>query len=295
MLRDSVGAPEVEPMVEREDGPLLESYPGDTRWPPSLVDELDYADASPESDGFQETWEYVPGYGEAFPMAGTQNAPTTRLFADVEFNFFRAHLVDTVLGKLSEKYEFSPRVTLGFRDTGKLDGRARYWSYDRGTRALAGGRVNVEFDVLDLEGIHLFLGRRSELQLASGLRLAAIDLTEGGTTAGVNLLGVTFAADGRTCMCSFHDGLFTWVYGGRLSILGGDWGGESGNAFVTDLTQDDNVIVHEVHAGIDYAFCHGDFELHGRLGFELQNWHSDALAQNSIGIIGPSFLIGAEF
>ena len=96
-------------------------------------------------------------------------------------------------------------------------------------------------------------------------------------------------------MCEFQDGLFTWVYGGRLSILGGDWGGEAGNAFVTSLTQDDNVIVHELHAGIDYAICHGEFDLHTRLGFEMQNWHSDALAQNSIGIIGPSFLFGAEF
>ena len=56
---------------------------------------------------------------------------------DVEFNFFRTHLVDSPLGKLSEKYEFSPRVSLGFRDTGKLDGRARYWSYDHDTRVLS--------------------------------------------------------------------------------------------------------------------------------------------------------------
>ena len=55
----------------------------------------------------------------------------------MEFNFFRTHLVDNPLGKLSEKYEFSPRVSLGFRDTGKLDGRARYWSYDHDTRALS--------------------------------------------------------------------------------------------------------------------------------------------------------------
>jgi hypothetical protein len=203
--------------------------------------------------------------------------------------------VGDAVGKLSEKYEFSPRVSLGFRDTGKLDGRVRYWHYDRDTRGLAGNRLNVEFDVLDLEGIHLFLGRRSELQLASGLRLASIDLTEGGTTAGADLLGITFAADGRTCLCTFHEGLFTWAYGGRLSVLGGDWGGEMDNAFVESTTQDDNVVVHELHAGIDYAFCHRDIEFHTRLGFEMQNWHSDALAQNSIGIIGPTFLIGAEF
>jgi hypothetical protein len=293
---DADGAPNVEPVTESEGGPLVESPSGDTQLPPPLVDGWGHADRYPEFGDFHETLEYAPGYAEDFPLAGPpQNGPATRLFADVEFNFFRTHLADNVLGKLSEQYEFSPRVTLGFRDTGKLDGRARYWSHDRDTRSLAGGTVNVEFDVLDLEGTHVFLGRRSELQLASGLRLASIDLSEGGTTAGADLLGITFAADGRTCLGSFQEGLFTWVYGGRLAILGGDWGGEQGNAFVTSLTQDDNVVVHELHSGIDYALCHGDIEFHGRLGFELQNWHSDALAQNSIGIIGPSFLIGAEF
>jgi hypothetical protein len=257
--------------------------------------EWNFLEPCPECGGHHSTPECSP----AFDMRGGpvlyDNPPPSRLFVDVEFNFFRTHMIDTLIGKLSEKYEFSPRVTLGFRDTGKLDGRARYWSYDHDTRSLAGGTLNVEFDVLDLEGTYLFLGQRSELLLASGLRMASIDLSEGGTTAGADLLGITLAADGRTCLCEIDNGLFTWAYGGRLSILGGDWGGEAGNAFVTSLTQDDNVIVHELHAGIDYAVCYRDFDFHTRFGFEMQNWQSDALTQNSIGILGPSFQFGAEF
>jgi hypothetical protein len=263
-----------------------------------FTDDWDYIEPCPECGGNHVTSECPPAFAHQshWTWAGP-NPPPARFFAEVEFNFFRTHLVanENVVGKLSEQYEFSPRFSLGFRDTGKLDGRARYWRYDRDTRALAGGSVNVEFNVLDLEGIHVFLGRRSELQLASGLRLASINLAESGTTAGADLVGITLAADGRTYLCDLDEGLFTWTYGGRLAVLGGDWHGENGNAFVNSLTQDDNVIVHELYAGIDYAICYREFDFHSRLGFEMQNWHSDALASNSIGIIGPSILIGAEF
>ena len=289
--RDETTGPTQSPMTSLEDSLAIDGTIGNEELP----GDWDFVEPCPQCGGYHVTPECNPEFGGHSGPWGHQNSSPSRLFMDVEFNFFRTHMVDNPLGKLSEKYEFSPRVSLGFRDTGKLDGRARYWSYDHDTRTLSGSTINVEFDVLDLEGTHLFLGRRSELQLASGLRLASIDLSEGGTTAGADLLGITLAADGRTYLREFHDGLFTWVYGGRLSVLGGDWGGEAGNAFVSNLTQDDNVVVHELHAGIDYAFCHGEFDLHTRLGFEMQNWHSDALAQNSIGIIGPSFLFGAEF
>jgi hypothetical protein len=289
--RDESTGPTMPPMTVLGDASSLHGTIGNEELP----SEWDFVEPCPQCDGYHVTPECNLEFGGHLGPWGQEKSPRSRLFMDVEFNFFRTHIVDNPLGKLSEKYEFSPRVSLGFRDTGNLDGRARYWSYDHDTRTLSGSTINVQFDVLDLEGIHLFLGRRSELQLASGLRLASIDLSEGGTTAGADLLGITVAADGRTCLCEFQDGLFTWVYGGRLSVLGGDWGGEAGNPFVTGRTQDDNVIVHELHAGIDYAICHGDFDLHTRLGFEMQNWHSDALAQTSIGIIGPNFLFGAEF
>ena len=96
----------------------------------------------------------------------------------MELNFLRAHLNSGVVGKLSEKYEFSPRVILGFRETGTIDGRVRLWHYGRDTTALGNGPIRVEFDVVDLEGTHLFTGRRSEILLSAGLRLAGIDITD---------------------------------------------------------------------------------------------------------------------
>jgi hypothetical protein len=57
--------------------------------------------------------------------------------------------------------------------------------------------------------------------------------------------------------------------------------------------------VHELHAGVVYAVRHSDFDLHARFGFEMQNWHSDALSQNSghdsIGFLGPGIQVGAGF
>jgi hypothetical protein len=296
------------PPAESHDGALAPTV--EESGPDSLTDAADLGDdpldagasdwgelrPCPKCGGFHFGPGCEPEFGE--PMGGPFFAgtpPLSRLFADVEINFLRTHLVDDAVGKLSEKYEFSPRLIVGFRDTGKLDGRFRYWDYGRDTRVLGDSPIRVEFRVLDLEGTHLFTGQRSDVLLASGLRLASIDLTDDdGDTAGADLLGITLAAEGRTRLCEFHDGQFAWVYGGRLSILGGDWGTEAGSDFVS-AAQDDNVVVHEVHAGIDYAVCSHGVDFHARLGFEMQNWHSDVLSANSIGILGPGFQLGAEF
>jgi hypothetical protein len=252
----------------------------------------------PECGGYHLSAECEPPFrGQLGYGMRSRARPPARLFADVELNFLRTHLNGDAVGKLSEKYEFSPRLILGFRDTDVIDGRVRFWHYDQDTPVLNGGSaIRVQFDVLDLEGTQLFAGRRSEILVAGGLRLASIDLTDDdGDRAGADLLGITFAAEGRTWLGSFEGGRFALVYGGRLAVLGGDWGAELGSDFLSGLTQDDNVVVHELMAGIDYAVCHRDFDFHARLGFEMQNWHSDALAPDSIGVIGPGFQFGAEF
>ena len=240
--------------------------------------------------------EFGMGYGPAFE---SKPSKPCSLFADVEINFLRTHVTHPA-GKLSEKYEFSPRVIVGFSDTEKLDGRVRYWNYGRDTRLLAGNAIRVDFDVLDLEGTHVFVGRRGHITLGAGFRLAGIDLIDiDGEIAGSDLIGMTLSAEGRAPLCVVRRGRISGVYGGRLSLLGGDWGGHPDNDFVGGLVQDDNVVVHELHAGFDYAFRYRDLDLHARLGVEMQNWHSDVLSQNagadSIGFIGPGLQIGAEF
>jgi hypothetical protein len=260
--------------------------------------EWDGVGPCPECGGYHFSPECGPEFMGDFghSMRSGRKRPA-RLFADVELNFLRTHINGAAVGKLSEKYEFSPRVIIGFRETGLLDGRARFWHYDQEIPVLNGGSsIRVQFDVLDLEATQLFTGRRSEILVAGGLRLASIDLTDDdGDRAGADLLGITFAAEGRTWLGSFEGGRFALVYGGRLAVLGGDWGAELGSDFLPGLTQDDNVVVHELIAGIDYTVCHHNVDLHARLGFEMQNWHSDALSPDSIGVIGPGVQFGAEF
>jgi hypothetical protein len=251
----------------------------------------------PECGGFHFSSNCGPSFGGEFGhYAHHQSQEMCHWFADVELNFLRTHLNSGVVGKLSEKYEFSPRLILGFRKADMLDARVRFWHYGRDIEALGNGPIRVEFDVVDLEATHEFTGRRSEVLLSAGLRVAGIDITDNDEDrAGADLLGMTFAAEGRTRLCSFRDGLVSWVYGGRLSILGGDWGADAGHDFLPGLTQDDNLVVHELLTGIYYAVGHRDFDFHARLGFEMQNWHSDALSPDSIGLIGPGFQFGAEF
>jgi hypothetical protein len=306
--RESSGSPAAHG-TEVQDGllaPMLEEYEAGTPSDPSTNDRdaiapypTDWGDMRPcpHCGGFHAAPECDPTFGESLGPPFEDLKPShCRLFADVEINFLRTHLVEDAVGKLSEKYEFSPRIIVGFRETDKLDGRVRYWHYGRNTGALGNGSIRVEFNVLDLEGTHLFTGQRSGVLLASGLRLASIDLTDDDDdSAGTDLLGITFAAEGRTRLFPVHDGQLSWVYGGRLSVLGGDWGADPGSDFIDGSAQDDNVVVHELHAGIDYAVRSRDYNFHARLGFEMQNWHSDVLSPNSIGIIGPGIQIGAEF
>jgi hypothetical protein len=242
-------------------------------------------------------------YGPGLPNPGFVQPYTKpevdrpHLYGDVEINFLRLHVNEEVFGKLSEDYEFSPRFVLGFTDIGGLNGRARYWLYGRETQTLNDSNIRAEFDVLDLEGTHHFAGKRSVVALAAGVRFARIQFEdEQEDESGADLLGLTMAADGFTPCFAFHGGKLGVVYGGRLSLLGGDWGGD--NDFVEEQVRDDNFVVHELYAGIECSKCYRRLNLHARLAFEMQNWHSDVLSESDIGsisIVGPGVQVGAEF
>ena len=284
-----VVGPMPEPLLDGH-GRVVESYPHDYYG----------VEACPECGGYHVSPECGPYTGRDHGQVFRSRPKPCKLFGDVEINFLRTHLPQTAAGKLSEKYEFSPRVIVGFRETGKVDGRVRYWTYDRDTRVLGGTPVRVDFDVFDVEGTHSFAGRHSEVTIGAGFRLASIDLTDDeGRTAGSDLIGMTLSADGRAPLFMVYGCRIAAVYGARLSILGGDWGGPAGNDFTGGLVQDDSVIVHELLGGVDVSTRYRDVDVHARLGFEMQNWHSDALSQNagtdSIGFLGPGLQLGAEF
>jgi hypothetical protein len=225
-----------------------------------------------------------------------------QISGDVELLLLRPQIAENAIGKFSEEYQFSPRFILGLHGVGNLDGRVRYWHYDRNSELLGtDDEVQIRFDVLDVEALHRFEGRRSFLTLAAGVRLAGIHLTDTeDEKASADLIGITLAADGLTLLGNFSGGHLGLVYGGRLSILGGDWGADDDSQFVDGQTRNDNVLAHELYGGVELTRRIRALNLRARLLFEMQNWHSDALAEDSadiqsIGVFGPGLQLGAEF
>jgi hypothetical protein len=225
----------------------------------------------------------------------------TRFTGDVELMLLRPSWSENAIGKLSEGLEFSPRASLAFRGLGNLDGRVRYWHFGQEVDVLDNnGDVEFRFNVFDIEATHQFSGRRSQITLGAGARLAGIRLTDtADLKSDADFFGLTLSADGMTPLGNFRAGHIGLVYGGRLSVLTGDWGGDANSQFVDAQARNDNMLVHELYGGVELARRFGAFDAHARLLFEMQNWKSDVLAEDSdiesIGFFGPGLELGAEF
>lgn len=223
------------------------------------------------------------------------------LSADVDFMLLRPQVTETAIGKLSEQYEFSPRIILDLRGVGNLEGRVRFWHYDRPSDVLGSNEeVRFRFNVLDIEAVHRFSGGRSDLDLSAGLRLAGMHLTDtGGNGSGADLIGLTVAGDGLTPLGLFPGGHLGLVYGGRFSILGGNWGGADNSLILNHQVRNDNVLAEELYAGVELARRFRTCEIRMRALYEMQNWRSDALSENanldSIGFFGPGLQLGVDF
>jgi hypothetical protein len=245
--------------------------------------------------------QYPPGM-MGYPTGGNEEqADRAHISADIELSLLRPQIAESGAGRFSEEYQFSPRLILGLRGVGNLEGRVRYWHYNRNSDDLGtDGDIRLKFNVLDVEALHRFEGRRSEFALAAGVRFAGIRLTDfDDHRVGSDLFGLTLAGDGLSRLGMFPGGYLGLVYGGRLSILGGDWHGDTGNTFVTTPAHNDNVLVHELYGGIEIARCFRAVNCHARLVYEMQNWQSDVLADHSgfesIGFLGPGLELGADF
>jgi hypothetical protein len=245
--------------------------------------------------------QYPPGM-MGYPTCGNEEqADRAHVSADIELSLLRPQIATSGPNRFSEEYQFSPRLILGLRGVGNLEGRVRYWHYNRNSDDLGSSDdIRLKFNVLDVEALHRFEGRRSEFALAAGVRFAGIRLTDFDDHAvGTDLFGLTLAGDGLSRLGMFPCGHVALVYGGRLSILGGDWHGDTGNTFLTSPAHNDNVLVHELYGGIELARRFRAVNCHARLVYEMQNWQSDVLAENSgfesIGFFGPGLELGAEF
>ncbi|HEX3600305.1 MAG TPA: hypothetical protein VHU84_09175 [Lacipirellulaceae bacterium] len=252
----------------------------------------------PQGGGYSDGPAYGPNVGNV-NLDGAE-PQGVHAYGDVEFNFFRPRISEDSVGKLSETYELSPRFILGLQGIGAVDARVRFWDYGRTTNVLGDGNVRLKLDVWDIEALHRFEGKHSQLALSGGIRLANFKLKDdAGESSEIDMIGLTMAADGLTkCNC-IQNGYCGWVYGGRLSLLGGDWGGDDNSVLIDHQVRDDNVVVTELYAGAEVGRRFGNIEVHGRVVFEIQNWRSDVLAQDaniqSVSFLGPGLQIGADF
>lgn len=225
------------------------------------------------------------------------------VYGDVQFTFMRAHVLEGGIGaansKLAEEYEFSPRLIVGLEGGAGNGIRTRYWHYGHQLDDInnPGAGYRFEFSVFDLEAYHHIRGCRTDFTIGGGFRAARAGIEYAAEWNDVTALGLTLSLDAETRIC--HCGCHHWsvVYGGRISLLGGDWSGSGGAAIPTN--RDDNLTVTELNFAVEHGCRVCCLDAYWRLGVELQNWRSDNLASgtntDSIGFVGPSVQFGASF
>jgi hypothetical protein len=172
--------------------------------------------------------------------------------------FIRPHVSEDWVGKLSESHGFSQRYVVGYEDCCGLGGRVRYWNYNDHVPVLDPSCIDFDMGVLDLEITNRFCFRSTELVVAGGFRYASWGMTDA-TQYEVDLdaYGLTMAADFSTLIACYGCSQWSFVYGGRLSILGGSWEGDNYiiDTIVTPEVRDDNLLVHELHVGVELPRC----------------------------------------
>lgn len=220
-------------------------------------------------------------------------------YAELHNIFMRAHVSSDVVGKLREKYEYSPRLVTGYETAGGLGVRGRYWNYSRTTGTVDdNGSLGLDMNVIDIEGTKRISSRNVDVLLSGGFRWADMKIEEDNDDeVSTEMPGITFAIDGRAPICCTGGMQWSAVCGARWSLMGGDWRGDYGG--IIRPTFDDNVTAEELYGGFE-MLCHRcGYDLYARLVFEIQNWHSDALGESSptdsIGFVGPAIQTGVTF
>ena len=235
-------------------------------------------------------------------------------YGEAQLMFVRAHVAEEVVGKLSESHEFSPRFIFGYETCTGIGARARYWMYDDEVSILGqNSELGLNWDVVDVEGTARFRTDRADLVVACGFRWADATIEQDQFSISSDMPGLTLALDGRAWICQSCVSQWSAVCGARWSILGGDWEGETPNGTAPPAAvawRDDNIVVQELYGGIEYLRYYGHWNVFARFVFEAQNWRSDALGTNdvgiggnpqtdyslkSIGFLGPGVHIGATY
>jgi hypothetical protein len=220
-------------------------------------------------------------------------------YAEVQHWWLRAHVMENAIGKLSERFEYSPRIVIGYEDKDGIGGRVRYWHYDQSTENLSDPTLPIRFEmgVVDIEGTSRFGTDRAELVVAGGFRWTDARITLADAPVANDMPGITFAADLRVILCRERHWEWASIAGARYSLSGGDWEGAA-NGFL-EPNHDDNVTVNEFYGGFEYIQHYRGYDAFARVAFEVQNWQSDVASQtagaDSINFMGPGVHMGLIF
>jgi hypothetical protein len=213
--------------------------------------------------------------------------PYAGVYASVELLWIRPHVSEDWVGKLSNDYEFSTRTVIGYENDCGLGARIRWWQFDHTIQLQVPAAIGMDVQVVDLEMTNRVSFLNSDLVLGGGLRYAHWGLADQfGDEVTMDSLGLTIAADVFTPICGggcAHR--IGFVYGGRWSVLAGDWHGNNEiiDTVVTPVVHDDNQLVTELYAGLGYWWCRDRCDVFARTTFEMQNWRSDVLGEADIG------------
>jgi hypothetical protein len=235
----------------------------------------------------------------ACQMNESCEGPGSVYYADVQIMWLRAHMMEDAVGKLSEQYNWSPRIVAGYENASGIGARGRFWHYSHETPILGSNDdISFKFDTIDLEGTARFAMRKADLVVFGGFRWANLEINLDDDWSSTSAPGLTAGADVRFEVCRKCNSQWAAIGGFRFSTLGGDWDG-SNSGFVPPV-RDDNIVVQEIYGGVEYTFVtKGGYNLYTRLTLELQNWHSDAMSQlsgtDSVGFVGPGIHAGASF
>jgi hypothetical protein len=228
-------------------------------------------------------------------VARAQNPPQRGFFADVQMLWFDSEVNDA--------FKLSPRFVAGYDDV--VGARVRYWTFDNSgfnpiaavTRQDGFGFQSLDLDVVDLEATTHIRHDGSDFLFSGGARIAGIHWhhfdsvvfhrLDEKTTLG----GVTVAAEGRTTMLAREAWGSAFVYGGRLSMLEGEWSTLVGVPSFGDFgIQNERFIVPEVFTGVELNYG----RLFTRLSVEMQDWRAESDGHN-FGFTGYGFDLGYRF
>jgi hypothetical protein len=213
-----------------------------------------------------------------------------QIYSDVDF--LATELQSPVLGTDWDGFDFTTRIELGYEHN-SYGIRARYWRYDESFDFSPDVPFGIEFNVIDLEATK----RMGDFLVSGGFRIADESLSITQTEADTTQFGVTFAAEGNSGLLGGECWGLSAVYGGRISLLQGDWDWHPGISTTLQQIgrfQNDAQQVLEGFAGLEAYYGHA----FTRVALEMQNWESNAIERRGwldTGFTSIGTTVGVRF